>query len=174
MLAAALPMVKTRRAAGRRAHSVRDRPVKIAPPLFVIAGIAALALLFWWLRPAPGPQPVVTTANLAAPAAAATPAAADLLPPAMPPRSDFRFVIAGGKLVSAPATMSVPQGRSLSIQVQSDRDDELHLHGYDLSLPVSAGTMAELVFEAKRSGRFPLELHESRLELGALEVQPAP
>lgn len=148
--------------------------MKIAPPLFVIAGIAALALLFWWLRPAPGPQPVVTTASLATPAAPATAAAADLLPPATPPRSDYLFVIAGGKLVSGPATMSVAQGRSVAIQVQSDRDDELHLHGYDLSLPVTAGTMAELSFEAKRSGRFPLEMHESRLELGALEVQPAP
>ena len=148
--------------------------MKIAPPLFIIAGIAALALLFWWLRPAPGPQPAVTTATVTSPAAEATPAAAEMLPPAEPPRSDFVFVIAGGKLVSGPTTMSVTQGRSVTIQIQSDVDDELHLHGYDLSLPVSGRTMAELNFEAKRSGRFPLELHESRLELGALEVQPAP
>ena len=148
--------------------------MKIAPPLFVIAGIAVLALLFWWLRPAPGPQPAVTTASVAVPAPQPGPTAAELAPPATPPRSDFVFVIAGGKLVSGPTTMSVTQGRSVTIQIQSDVDDELHLHGYDLSLPVSGRTMAELSFEAKRSGRFPLELHESRLELGALEVQPAP
>lgn len=58
------------------------------------------------------------------------------------------------------------------ITITADEDEEFHVHGYDESVQLTAGEPAELTFMAGASGRFPIELEESKTELGALEVQP--
>lgn len=96
-------------------------------------------------------------------------------PPAVagaPLRQEFGLRVADGRLVSAPAALRVLAGTEVTLRVQSDRPDELHVHGYDLSLPLEAGRPALLTFVADRSGRFEIELHAGHLELGALEVLP--
>jgi hypothetical protein len=35
----------------------------------------------------------------------------------------------------------------------------LHLHGYDIERKVAPGGMAEIVFKAHATGRFPIEVH---------------
>ena len=68
--------------------------------------------------------------------------------------------------------IQVHEGERVQLQINSDRRDELHLHGYDLHARLAPGTTASVQFTADRSGRFPVELHKAHTELGALEVYP--
>lgn len=132
---------------------------------WVVLGLAAGLVigLYLWARPQP-PAP----ASAAAPAA---PAAAPAASPTAAPPGEFSFDIAQGQ-VRGPLSMSVRQGEQVSIRVRSDVNDELHLHGYELTAPLPAGEDVALTFIAAKAGRFEVELHHSHRELGALEVQP--
>ena len=88
------------------------------------------------------------------------------------PQKAFDLVVKGGKLVSGEALMKVRRGEQVSVCIQSDRKDEVHLHGYDLKAPIIPGETARLQFTADRTGRFGLELHKAHGELGTLEVYP--
>jgi len=101
---------------------------------------------------------------------AATPAAAVAAP--VPGEKAFGFVIRDGKRVSGPESLRVRQGQQVILRIESNANDELHLHGYDLKLAIRAGEPATLQLTASRSGRFGLELHKHHTELGALEVYP--
>lgn len=131
--------------------------------LFVLAALAMLVGLFLWLRPAPAPLQAVEGAPGTSPA----PPAPEQAHPV-----GFDLVVKDGKLVSGPATLAVAQGDAVRLRVQSDRDDELHLHGYDLELPLKAHDTGQLDFTADRSGRFDIELHHAGTGIGALEVEP--
>ena len=52
--------------------------------------------------------------------------------------------------------------QELTVEVASEVDGFLHIHGYDEEVPaaeVSAGETLTLTFTAIRSGQFPIELH---------------
>lgn len=102
-------------------------------------------------------------------------------PPATPPAAAaaaaptakaFEFVLRDGKRVSGPESFRVRQGEQVTLRIDSNASDELHIHGYDLKLAIKAGEPATLQFAAARSGRFGIELHKHHSELGALEVYP--
>ena len=66
----------------------------------------------------------------------------------------------------------VEQGERVVIVVSSDVDDEVHVHGYDVSRPVAAGGTVQLPFRATIPGRFEVELEERGVPIGELTVQP--
>ena len=66
----------------------------------------------------------------------------------------------------------VAQGDRVVIVVTSDVADEVHLHGYDVSRPVTAGGTVRLPFRATIPGRFEVELEERGVPIGELTVQP--
>lgn len=84
----------------------------------------------------------------------------------------FEIVVKDGKLAGAPEKMQVRVGDQVTLRIQSNANDELHVHGYDLKLRIKAGELATLQFAATRSGRFELELHRRHTPAGALEVYP--
>jgi hypothetical protein len=112
-------------------------------------------------------------APTAAPAAASTaaPAAKEETRVAASPIV-FDVVIANGKRTVGPGVFKVHEGDEVTINVTSDKADKLHLHGYDLHGDLTPGKTVTLKFTAKLTGRFPLELHHSDLEIAALEVYP--
>lgn len=83
-----------------------------------------------------------------------------------------RYEVVEGNRVLGPDRILVRQGQEVQIEVLSDRVDELHLHGYDLHLPLLPGQVATMSLHAEHSGRFELELHKQHLTLAALEVHP--
>jgi len=127
------------------------------PIALALAALALLAGLFLWLRPAPEAAPV--------------PAAQRAAPAIVIPKI-FELRVAGKNLVAGEPTLRVNQGERVILRITSDRADELHLHGYDLSLVLKPNVAGELKFTANLSGRFDFELHHAHLELGALEVTP--
>lgn len=142
--------------------------------LVVILGLGLLAGLFVWMKPASNSP--ASSAPQAATAAVSGAASSTVPPmpsaPAEPVVQRIELVVKDSKLVSGPEVITVLQGSAVTLRVTTDHHDELHLHGYDLTLQLPTGQPAELSFVADRSGRFEYELHHSHLTLGALEVQP--
>lgn len=127
------------------------------------ASIAVLAVAALWY--AFRPQLPIAASPIAAKVATSP-------VPAATRENAFAFVVRDGKLVSGPAALRVRQGERVRLNIESNADDELHMHGYDLKLRIQAGEPATLEFAASRSGRFGLELHKRHSDLGALEVYP--
>lgn len=141
------------------------------PWIPALAALALLAGLYAAFRPQPAAPPSGVAASAAANGAMAIKTAA--APAAGAPlRQEFALRVADGRLASGPPALQVLLGTEVTLRIQSDRADELHVHGYDLALRFGAAEPSSLTFRADRSGRFELELHESGLELGALEVLP--
>jgi uncharacterized cupredoxin-like copper-binding protein len=129
-------------------------PLRVAFGLTAVLVLAALWLAF---------RPYAAVKEAAQPVVAA----------AMPQKEKtFELLVKDGKLASGPAKMEVRMGEQVTLRIQSNASDELHVHGYDLKLPIKAGDTATLQFAATRSGRFELELHKRHARLGALEVYP--
>lgn len=81
-------------------------------------------------------------------------------------------VVEGGKPVGGAQAIRVVRNDEVLLTVRSDRDDELHLHGYNLQLHLKAGKPGALRFTAKRTGRFSAELHKSDTEIVVFEIYP--
>jgi hypothetical protein len=87
----------------------------------------------------------------------------------------FDLAISGGRLASGARTLRVQQGDQVSLRWTSDRPITLHLHGYDLELEIEPGVAAAMQFEARATGRFPVEIHQPggrHATLLYLEVHP--
>lgn len=71
----------------------------------------------------------------------------------------FELTLTQGVPPGGVPTFQVTQGDEVAILVASDGKGEVHLHGYDLALPLEPGQVAELRFHAGLSGRYPAALH---------------
>lgn len=89
-----------------------------------------------------------------------------------PATKEFTWDVKAKKLVAGDETMKVNKDDTVVIKITSDEAEELHVHGYDRSVELEPNKQATLTFVANASGRFPIELEESKTDLGALEVQP--
>ena len=133
--------------------------------IYVVVGLLLLAGLFVLVRPKTPPvqsgQGNTTTNNSDVPT-----------PPPVSTKKTFELVIQNKKLVSGPETIQVNEGDDVVVKITSDIDEELHLHGYDISTELVKGEPATLSFKANLTGRFVYELEKSSVEIGVLEVLP--
>jgi hypothetical protein len=67
---------------------------------------------------------------------------------------------------------SVRRGREVVLVVDSQLQDHVHLHGYDLMADVAPGQPGTIRFTADAPGRFEIELEDRGLEIAELEVRP--
>ncbi|MGH3900965.1 MAG: hypothetical protein ACRDTA_22520 [Pseudonocardiaceae bacterium] len=79
--------------------------------------------------------------------------------------------ISNGKVEGVPARVEVDRGTPVRIEVTSDRSDELHVHGYDKTVPLAPGSPAVAQFVADLPGVFEVETHDSGLLLFQLVVR---
>lgn len=80
--------------------------------------------------------------------------------------------VESGFRIEGPAVIKLKRGDQVEIDFISDSADELHLHGYDITVVLIPNQVARLSFEAKYAGRFSYELHENDREIGAFEISP--
>lgn len=132
--------------------------------LFAVLALATLVALWIGLRPS---APPASQVSLAVPSVADAPA--PVAPALEPLRWRIDWPAASG---APPAVLRAQVGDQLELTVVSARDDELHLHGYDLTLALQAGQPGTLQFPATHAGRFEIELHRGHAAIGVLEVQP--
>lgn len=129
--------------------------------IYLLIGLVVLVGLFILLRPQQKASAPTLQQTLISPTEMQQPEA-----------KTFTLVVRNGKLVGGQETLTVTQGDMVVIKITIDHNNEFHLHGYDKSVDLKKDKQGELSFTADTSGRFPYELHEGKIELGALEVQP--
>jgi plastocyanin len=107
--------------------------------------------------------PLVAAALIALVASCSSPAPA-------PTQQTARFTVRDGERVDGPERLDVRPGDTVRIEVTSDVDDELHVHGYDRSAELTAGKPGEVSFTADATGDFEVELHHSGAAVTTLRV----
>ena len=94
-------------------------------------------------------------------------------PPPKPPEPEIeRIQVKNGEPVGGVKDIEVESGDLVRIAVTSDVEEELHLHGYDISRDISAGGTGRFNFKAKLEGVFELELEHSGVQIAELTVKP--
>ena len=78
--------------------------------------------------------------------------------------------LAGGDLSIAERRYEVDRGQTVGLRVESDVDEMIHIHGYDLLVPVGPGRPADVSFVADVPGSYEVELEESGRFLFDLQV----
>lgn len=119
-----------------------------------------------------GDDPALTAPPAQPPAASLAPDSPAAPSPAGAPQSDntLDIAFAGGALTGDAGAVEIGLGESVTVRVTSDKADEIHLHGYDLSAAVGPGTPAVLTFDARIPGAFELELEQLGRQLATLQV----
>ena len=83
----------------------------------------------------------------------------------------FDVTVTGAKTMS-PSTLSAHQNDTISINVKSDTDGEVHLHDYDLHFDTKAGQTVSHTFKADRTCTCDIEWESTSQPLGTLVVSP--
>lgn len=142
--------------------------------LVAIGSIAAIVVMFVVLSgddDSDSEQAVTTITTAAEPGGTGTggePAGKEKKPK---PTVD-RIVVKGGEPEGGVQKLTYPKGDRVRIEVSSDVDEHVHIHGYDLFEDVPAGGKAKFSFPADIDGVFEIELEDSGVQLAQLTVEP--
>ena len=114
---------------------------------------------------APSTSAPATTASTSAGGGTTTTAA-----PAEPEVRVVALRYAGGEVVGGRSRVSVGKGERVRLEVTSDVAEEVHVHGYDLEVPVAAGSTTAIDLVGDLPGVWEVELHGTGDVLVELEV----
>jgi hypothetical protein len=81
----------------------------------------------------------------------------------------FNVTVTGAKTMN-PSDLPAHQNDTVTINITSDTDGEVHLHGYDISFDTKAGQTVGKTFRADKSGNFDIEWESTSAPLGRLVV----
>lgn len=89
----------------------------------------------------------------------------------------FNLTVTGaGKMTVAdgtnPEKLVAHQNDTITINVKSDQEGEVHLHEYDIAFNVKPGQTATHTFKADRTCTCEIEWEETSTHLGTLTVSP--
>lgn len=90
---------------------------------------------------------------------------------AAPRNVTFDVTVTGGTSMK-PSVLSVSQNDTVTINITSDVDGEVHLHGYDIAFDNTAGKVTTHTFKAVNTGDFEIEWESTSTTLGDLKVNP--
>lgn len=82
------------------------------------------------------------------------------------------IVVVGGEPKGGIQKLNYGKGERVRLEVRSDIDEHVHVHGYDLFEDVAAGGKAKFSFPADIDGVFEIELEDSGIQLAQLTVKP--
>jgi hypothetical protein len=83
----------------------------------------------------------------------------------------FDLSIERGRVAANMRLIRVRQGDAVKLRWTTDRAIILHLHGYDIEAKVEPGTVTEMAFTARATGRFPIEEHRPNAKGGHLHAE---
>jgi hypothetical protein len=78
--------------------------------------------------------------------------------------------VVGNEVTPSQPVYKVAKGRDVRINVYDTTADEVHVHGYEKTATVSAGTIVTIEFVADKTGRFDVDMNRSHLKLFQLQV----
>jgi hypothetical protein len=71
-----------------------------------------------------------------------------------------------------PSELTAHHNDTVTINITSDTDGEVHLHGYDIAFETKVGQVVSETFKAVNTGDFPIEWESTSTDLGHLVVNP--
>ncbi len=80
--------------------------------------------------------------------------------------------VVDGAPVGGVADVEVGKGDEVRLEVTTDVEDEVHVHGYDQFAGVAPGDPAKFKFTADIDGIYEIELEGSHTQIARLEVTP--
>jgi hypothetical protein len=83
----------------------------------------------------------------------------------------FDVTVTGGKTMS-PSDLPAHQNDTVTINVISDTDGEVHLHLYDIVFNAKKGQTVSHTFKADKAGNADIEWESTGTKLGRLAVSP--
>lgn len=83
----------------------------------------------------------------------------------------FNLTVTGAKTMS-PSNMSAHQNDTITINITSDTDGEVHLHVYDIVFDTKAGQTVSHTFKADKTCGCDVEWESTSTPLGSLTVSP--
>ena len=78
----------------------------------------------------------------------------------------------GGRVQGGIRRLSVRRGSTVTLIVNADVTDHVHLHGYDVMRDVAPAAPARLTFRATIAGRFEVELEDAGRQVAEVQVRP--
>lgn len=79
----------------------------------------------------------------------------------------FDIRIEGGEVAEDMRAIRVTEEDTVHLHWSADAPLVLHLHGYDIEKEVKPGTLTEFTFDARITGRFPVDAHDKGESRGA-------
>lgn len=73
----------------------------------------------------------------------------------------FDLRLQAGRVPEGMRLIRVKQGDVVTLRWTVDRPTLLHLHGYDIEWRVQPGTVGNVTFTARLTGRFPVHAHDT-------------
>jgi uncharacterized protein YxeA len=83
----------------------------------------------------------------------------------------INVAVTGAKSMS-PSQLTAHHNDTVTINITSDTDGEVHLHSYDLHFETKAGQTVSHTFKAVNTGSFDIEWESTSQPLGTLTVNP--
>ena len=141
----------------------------------MLKSLAALtaALLLAGCTAAPAAPTASTAPASSVGSSSASPSASPTATPEPTPSASLLVVevsLKGGKTTPNGDRLTATKGTILRLEITSDHDDEVHVHGYDVEIPVTAGTTVKKEITLDQVGRFEIESHEPALTIVQLVV----
>jgi uncharacterized protein YxeA len=81
----------------------------------------------------------------------------------------INVTVTGAKSMT-PSQWTAQQNDMLTVNITSDTDGEVHLHGYDIHFECKAGQVVSHTFKADKTGSFDIEWESTSTPLGMLVV----
>jgi hypothetical protein len=78
--------------------------------------------------------------------------------------------VENGEPVGGAQNYDIEQGKEVVFIVRADVEDEVHIHGYDLSTDVAPGQQGKITFTADDPGEFEVELEQRAVPIAELIV----
>jgi hypothetical protein len=152
--------------------------------IYVVLGVAVLAGLFFLLRPGDDePAAESSPSPTARPTESPTDGATTQGPqpsPTGPDAVEVEIEVEEGRIQlevegrrqPVPGRVEVAQGERVSIKLEADSAQEVHVHGYDLFVNVIEAGERTIQFPANAPGVFEVELEDTHELIFELEVRP--
>jgi hypothetical protein len=141
----------------------------------LVVGVVILVAAFIALRPSAedeGSTAETPTETPSVAAPAETPTAGETPTPSPTPTP--RPTVDPGPVLTGEEVedIRVDKDETVRFQVRPPEDEEVHIHGYDISKDVKAGETTKIVFKADIDGIFEIEFEHSGTPIAELRVDP--
>ncbi|MHB8611680.1 MAG: cupredoxin domain-containing protein [Candidatus Dormibacteraceae bacterium] len=83
----------------------------------------------------------------------------------------FNVIVTGAKNMT-PSSLSAHQNDTITVNITSDTDGEVHLHVYDIAFDMKAGQTVSHTFKADKTCGCDIEWESTSKGLGSLTVSP--